>query len=188
MRLMDHHQLMKYLFVLLISSAASVGYADCPDNPPIMAALNQAYQNLESSKLPSDSHAVTDKLWRLWTQAPDGKSQRLLNRGMLSIRQGNLQAAEAHLSALITYCPGYAEGHNQRALARYLAFDLEGSLVDLARTLSIQPRHLGALSGKGLTHLALGQEAKAEFFLRKALSLNRFMPERGLIPNLGTDL
>ena len=185
---MDHHQLMKYLFILLIISAAGVGYADCPNNPPITAALNQAYHNLQSSKLPSDSHAVTDKLWRLWTQAPDGKSQRLLNSGMLSIRQGNLQAAEAHLTALITYCPGYAEGHNQRALARYLAFDFEGSLVDLARVLSIQPRHLGALSGKGLTHLALGQEAKAEFFFRKVLALNPFTPDQDLIQDLGTDL
>jgi Flp pilus assembly protein TadD len=69
-----------------------------------------------------------------------------------------------------------------------LAFDFEKALPDLARTLAIQPRHLGALSGKGLTHLALGQEALAEIEFRKVLALNPFTPDQDLIQDLGTDL
>ncbi|MDA9953208.1 hypothetical protein N9D61_02560 [Planktomarina sp.] len=179
---------MKFIFAALLAIMASIGSAECPDNPPITQALNKAYTDLKFAKFSAEAQVVTDELWRLWTQAPDGEAQRLLNSGMLRIRQGDLRAAQEQLSDLIAYCPNYAEGYNQRAFARYLAFDFEKALPDLAQTLSIQPRHLGALSGKGLTHLALGQEALAEIEFRKVLALNPFTPDQDLIQDLGTDL
>ena len=183
-----HFYTMKFVFVAFLAILASIGSAECPDNPPISQALNKAYVNLKFAKFPAEAQVVTDELWRLWTRAPDGKAQRLLNSGMLRMRQGDLRAAQDQLSTLIAYCPNYAEGYNQRAFARYLAFDFEQALADLAQALAIQPRHLGALSGKGLTHLSLGQEALAEIEFRKALALNPFTSDRDLIQDLGTDL
>ena len=61
-------------------------------------------------------------------------------------------------------------------------------MPDLTKALELRPRHLGALSGKGLTYKAMGREREAEIEFRKALALNPFMPERNMIPNLGVDL
>jgi Flp pilus assembly protein TadD len=107
---------------------------------------------------------------------------------LLNIKRGNLKLAEKVLSELITYCPNYAEGYNQRAFARYLDLKFEKALFDLQVALDLRPRHLGALSGKALTHVALGQEVEAQIELRKALALNPFIPEREMIKDLGTDL
>ena len=179
---------MRVLRIVLCAALTSGASAQCPKNPEISQELEQAYRTLKFAKFPRDAQAATDVLWRLWTRAPDNRAQRMLNRGMMNLRLGDLAAAEGLLTALIEYCPNYAEGYNQRAFARYLAGNFQGALPDLLRTLSIQPRHLGALSGKGLTHLALGQSELAAIEFQKELALNPFTADRDLIPNLGTDL
>ena len=177
------------VFIILIFTAFTTGaLAQCPKNPTISEELDEAYRSLKFAKFPRDAQVATDVLWSLWTRAPDNRAQRLLNRGMMNLRLGDLAAAEGFLSVLIKYCPDYAEGYNQRAFARYLAGNFEGALPDLARALLILPRHLGALSGKGLTHLALGQPELAEIEFRKEMALNPFTADRDLIPNLDTDL
>ena len=179
---------MKYIIALFLTWVATAGLATCPINPPIGTALNQAYAELKFVKFSAEAQHLTDQLWSLWTRAPDGKAQRLLDNGMLKIRQGDLDEAEADLTELVAYCPNYAEGYNQRAFVRYLSLKFKDAFPDLEKALSIRPRHLGALSGAGLTYLALGRAATAEIQFRKLLSLNPFTPERNLIPNLGTDL
>jgi len=188
MAALSHVERMRILFIALITALTSDALAQCPKNPAISEELDKAYRTLKFAKFSRDAQVATDVLWSLWTRAPDNRAQRMLNRGMMNIQLGDLAGAEGFLSALIEYCPDYAEGHNQRAFARYLAGDFEGALPDLVRTLSIQPRHLGALSGKGLTHLALGQPELAGIEFQKEMALNPFAAERDLIPNLGTDL
>ena len=179
---------MNYVIFLLITLSASVGWSACPSNPSIESELNQTYKKLKSAKFPEEAQLAVSQLWGLWTQAPDSKAQKLLNRGMSRIRQGDLATAEVDLTELIEYCPNYAEGYNQRAFARYLAFKFDKALPDLIKALDLRPRHLGALSGKGLTHKALGQDAEAEIEFRKTLTLNPFTPERDMILDLGVDL
>ena len=184
---------MKCLFIIA-AVFGSIGFAepseaDCPENIAIEADLDRAYDRLKFSKFASDADLVTGQLWALWTQAPDQKSQMLLSSGLLNIKRGNLKLAEKVLSELIALTvPTYAEGYNQRAFARYLGFDFEKALPDLAGRSHSDRGILGALSGKGLTHLALGQEALAEIEFRKVLALNPFTPDRDLIQDLGTDL
>lgn len=185
---MGQLKVMKYMITFLFALVATSGSATCPKNPSIGTELNQVYDELRFTKFSADAQHLTDKLWNLWTRAPDQKAQRLLNNGMLKIRQGDLDEADTDLSALVAYCPNYAEGYNQRAFARYLSSEFQDALPDLEKALSIRPRHLGALSGIGMTYLALGLAAKAEIHFRKLLNLNPSSPERNLIPNLGTDL
>ena len=179
---------MKYVIAFLLSLTAGSAVAVCPVNQLIISDLNQTYSDLKFAKSPQDARKFTDQLWILWTKAPNDEAQQLLDGGMLKMRQGDLDDAEADLTELVAYCPNYAEGYNQRAFSLYLSSNFTNSLLDLKKALTIRPRHLGALSGAGLAYLALGQAAKAEIQFRKLISLNPFTPERDLIPNLGTDL
>ena len=54
--------------------------------------------------------------------------------------------------------------------------DYGPSLSDVARTLALEPRHFGALSGMGLIYHELGDDAKALKAMEKALELNPLMP------------
>lgn len=87
------------VFIILIFTAFTTGaLAQCPKNPAISEELDEAYRSLKFAKFPRDAQVATDVLWSLWTRAPDNRAQRLLNRGMMNLRLGDLAAAEGFLS------------------------------------------------------------------------------------------
>lgn len=179
---------MRILYTAAFVILPTLSQAECPANVDITAPLDQAYAELLNAPFPADAQEITQKMWGLWFQAPDRRAQRLLDRGVAHLRAGNLELSEALLTKLVEYCPDYAEGYNQRAFARYLSADFEGALPDLERTLDLLPRHLGAISGKGLTHEALGQTDLAQIEFRKGLGLNPWTSDRSRISDLETDI
>ncbi len=95
--------------------------------------------------------------------------------------EGNFEGSRETLSALIDYCPDYAEGYNQRAFSAYLAQDYPAALIDLDRAIAITPNHVAAIAGRGLTLLGLGRDEEAQAALREAVALNPWLAERALI-------
>lgn len=154
---------------------------DCPPVPDHSAQLTQLHAELALSSGQAEAEVLTAQLWALWTDAPDEKAQALLDEGMRKRAGFDFLGARDVLDALVDYCPAYAEGYNQRAFANYLRQDLSAALVDLDRALEINPQHIGALSGKGLTLLGLGRDAEAQEVLRRAVALNPWLQERALL-------
>jgi tetratricopeptide (TPR) repeat protein len=100
-------------------------------------------------------------------------------------REYDLRTAYDLANEIIVSNPDYAEGWNQRATIDYLLGDYQDSLKDIAETLKREPRHFGALSGKVLVLLKLGDKTGARAALVKALEIDPFLAERGLFPDLG---
>ena len=57
--------------------------------------------------------------------------------------------------------PRYAEGWNKRATLYYMLGSFEESIADIEKTLELEPRHFGALSGLGLVYLQQDELGKA---------------------------
>ncbi len=181
--------MIKHLSVVAILLSPVAAWGDeCPANKAVGPALDRLHTQLLTAPSPAVAQAVSAALWDQWLQAPDKLAQDMLNTGMGLRLDNDLAGAERALTRLVDYCPNYAEGHNQRAFVRYLSGNFAGALPDLARALDLRPRHLGALSGKGLTHMALGQMdlARAEF--AKVVALNPWSPERRHLQIPGEDL
>jgi tetratricopeptide (TPR) repeat protein len=58
----------------------------------------------------------------------------------------------------------------------YLLGDFAGSLHDIERTLKLEPRHFGALSGRGLVLLELDRQAGALEAFEAALKVHPQLP------------
>ena len=142
---------------------------------PLFNKLKSATSELEAAP-----HARL--LWQDFFKAPDPHAQTLLDRGARRIQYLDLTAAIASLDELVAYCPGYAEGWNQRAFAHFLSGSYDAALEDLDAALEIEPRHFGALSGKVLTLLKQGRQALAIGVLREALKVHPWMQERRYLP------
>lgn len=161
--------------------APSLALADCPPAPDHTEAEGGLIAQLRAAPDPAGAAPMMAALWELWTDAPDAEAQALLDRGMELRGQYAFLEARDVLDRLVEYCPAYAEGYNQRAFASFLRQEYEAALWDLDRALELNPRHIGALSGKALTLMGLGRDDEAQETLRAALDLNPWLAERSLL-------
>ena len=171
---------MKYaaLAITLLSGPALAG--TCPEAPDHSAALAALVADANAAQTAAEGQAISDRMWELWTDAPDETAQAILTAGMTRRQSFDLLGARAEFDRLVDYCPDYAEGYNQRAFVNYLRFDYEAAVADLDRALELSPGHVAALSGKALTLMALNRFEEARVVLQAALALNPWIPERGL--------
>ncbi len=161
----------------------------CPAAPDYTERKAELLRDLRVSRDGTVARVISDDLWRIWTDAPDDRAQELLDRGMAALHEQDFTTSITVLGELVTYCPDYAEGWNQRAFAAYLSGDHENALSDLDRALAIDPKHVAALSGKALTLIQLGRNDEAQLVLRDAVHLNPWLGERALLTiPLGTDI
>ena len=115
-------------------------------------------------------------LWQRWHQAPDAAMATLLREGIEAMERQEFREAETRFTRLIRMAPDFAEGWNKRATAYYLMGDYEKAIADIDRTLALEPRHFGALSGLGLSNLKLGRDAAAADAFRRLLSIDPLYP------------
>ena len=166
------------LVLALCLAWAGLARADCPAPPDHGAELSGLIRAAQNAGSEAEGRALANRMWELWSEAPDAVAQEVLNRGMRKRSGFDLIGAAADFDRLIAYCPRYAEGWNQRAFVRFLQRDMAGSLADLDRALALNPRHVGALAGKSMVLLEMGDKPAARKALEAALQLNPWLSER----------
>ena len=67
---------------------------------------------------------------------------------------GEMDKAVELFSIIINMRPTFAEAWNKRATVFYLQRKLPESVADIEKTLALEPRHFGAISGLGLIFMA----------------------------------
>ena len=65
--------------------------------------------------------------------------------------------------------------------------DYEKALADIDRTLKLEPRHFGALSGLGLTNMKLGRDDAAVDAFERVLEIDPLYPNAKLNLQLAKD-
>lgn len=174
-------RLIARLALLLVLSLALPAQAD---EATERAALETLFAQLRVAPDETAARQLSQAIWMVWTQ-PSDPDLALRMADVLEARL--LRGAETTidlLDALIADYPDYAEGWNQRATMHYVTGDFEASIADCDRTLELEPRHFGALSGRALIYLQLGQRSLALRDIQAALALNPWLAERALFPEL----
>lgn len=172
---------LSYTLAALVVFAAGANAQDCPEAPDHINRVDALIAQVQQAESQSDARIISNQMWELWTDAPDTKSQTLLDRGMARREAWDLIGALDDLNDLITYCPNYAEGYNQRAFVNFLRQDFAAALPDLDTALELSPNHIAAMSGRALTLLGLKRHDEARLALSDALELNPWLSERALL-------
>lgn len=107
-----------------------------------------------------------------WSKSGSAAMDLLLQRGRNALREGNHAEAIEHLTALTDHAPDFAEGWNARATAYAQAGQYGPAIDDIARTLTLNPHHFGALSGLGMIFRETGQKDSALAAFRAALAIH----------------
>ena len=168
------------LCALLLSlglSASPAKAQDCPAAPDIEAEVDRLLAEVQAAPDRATARDVSNRLWGYWVQAPDERAQSLLDEGMAARANFDLAGAVHFFGELVAYCPDYAEGWNQRAFANFIREDFDAALPDLDRAIALNPRHVAAIAGKGLTLIQLGRIREGQDAIRDALVLNPWLSE-----------
>ncbi len=136
--------------------AGAAAHADQGD-----VRLGVLFEQLKLAPDPDAARVVESAIWNIWGQVEDRATGILLGEGISAMGRGDLRAALGKFDQIVAIAPGFAEGWNKRATVHYLLGNFEKSLVDIGETLALEPRHFGALSGRGLVYLQLDEEELA---------------------------
>jgi tetratricopeptide (TPR) repeat protein len=89
------------------------------------------------------------------------------------------------LDRVVILMPEFAEAWNKRATAHFMRKDFGKALADIERTLALEPRHFGALSGLAVILREIGRDETALTALRQALAIHPHLDDaRDLLDKL----
>ncbi len=137
--------------------------------------LDELFTQLANAPGGRQAAAIEQRIWQAWFEHDDPAAASLLARARERAQAGDAASAETLFDELVAAHPAYAEAWNQRAILRYLQGDLDGSLADIAQVLSLEPRHFGALSGRGQCLFRLERYREAAAAFHDALSINPWL-------------
>ena len=114
----------------------------------------------------STAQILEKKIWEVWLIHPSDDRRgfrltELLTQGSRLMNMGELSKAYELFTKIIATEPDWSEVWNRRATVLYLMNQYQASLDDIKITLTLEPRHFGALSGQALNYIELKQYEKA---------------------------
>ena len=134
--------------------------------------LDPLFDRLKATDSDEEATQIVRRIWGLWGQAPDRMTSRLFDAGETALQHGDYESALNAFNLVVERAPAFAEGFNQRATLYFQMGRYDDSVADIQRTLALEPRHFGALSGLAQIYESIGQRDAAVRVLKKALEIN----------------
>ncbi|MEO0976903.1 MAG: tetratricopeptide repeat protein [Pseudomonadota bacterium] len=134
--------------------------------------LDQLFDDLAQSGEPSDAERAAREIQMIWMESGSDTVDILMSRAGQAIQADDHALALDLLDVVVILKPSFAEGWNRRATVHYMREDFGKSLVDIERTLALEPRHWGALSGLAIIQRRLGFDDDALVTFKRALEVN----------------
>ncbi|MCK5366779.1 MAG: tetratricopeptide repeat protein [Gammaproteobacteria bacterium] len=164
------------LFLSLLGAAflaplPSLAWADQTD-----VRLDALFEVLETTSGMQAARAAEAEIWRIWIASGREEIDALMVEGVAAMRNQRFEDAIALFGQITERAPEFAEGWNKRATAYYLNDDHVASVRDIQRTLALEPRHFGAISGMGLIFLSRGDESGALAAFEAVLAIHPGAP------------
>ena len=163
-----------FTILLIVSTVLAASIARADQNDPRLEALFVELQNISSA---NQAQFLSSSIWQIWAAHDSDEINELYIKGNIAMRRQDPQSALAYFNQVIELAPDFAEGWNKRATLHYLIGDYHASLADIEETMKLEPRHFGALSGRGLCYLELQQFDLALNAFETALEVNPWLLE-----------
>jgi tetratricopeptide (TPR) repeat protein len=137
--------------------------------------LDKMFARLKDTSSESEASALTQAIWILWTTSEDSNVNDMMRRGIRLMNAQNFGEALDIFDRMVKYAPEFAEGWNKRATVHYMMGNFAESVADIRKTLALEPRHFGALSGLGMINQELERQGDALNAFEEALKVNPYL-------------
>lgn len=139
--------------------------------------LDDLFQRLEKSEDVGEAKGIAGAIERVWMRSGSDTADLIMERVDKVLRAKDWKVAEELLDKLVDVEPQWAEVWNKRATVRFFNEDSSGAMEDLARALSLEPRHFTALIGVGVILERGERKAEALRVYRRVLAINPTLAE-----------
>ncbi len=136
------------------------------------ARLDGLFLELSNASGPGEAAPLEQRIWGIWHEHGDRAINQLMAKGLAAMNRADHRKALEVFDQVVKIAPDFAEGWNKRATIHYLLQNLGESLFDIEKTLALEPRHFGALSGQGLVYAAMEELELALDSFEAALQVN----------------
>jgi len=157
--------------LLLLSLQGEPALSDQTD-----PGLDALFARLASAESVGEAADLEERIWRLWLEVDREDVEESLGRGILAMNTGRYAAALLAFDGVVSSAPDFAEGWNKRATLHFLMGNFDASVRDIDRTLALEPRHFGALSGLAMIREAQGRPFEALEALERIQHIHPRLP------------
>lgn len=143
--------------------------------------LDLLFARLRDDDAATEAWRIEDDIWELWTAHPDAAAGALMTKGIAAVAGKRWDEAQELLDQLVRAQPLWPEAWNKRATLSFLRAEDEASARDIRRTLQLEPRHFGALSGFAQICLRHGEAEAALIAVEAALRIHPHLAQMRLL-------
>ncbi len=147
--------------------------------------LDNLFLKLKQSTNPTISKIYETKIWELWLNNGSSDTSNLqMEIGVKLLQNGKLEKALLIFEDISKKDPNWSESYNKIATVKFLKGDYFGSINDIQKTLRLEPRHFGAISGLVQINIILKNYEQALKNLEHVLKIHPNIGIKSLRPYL----
>lgn len=109
--------------------------------------LDTLFSELKRERNARAAERIAGRIAVEWEQSGSASIDLMMLWSKQAMETKKFDVALDFLDQVVTMSPAYAEGWNRRATAHFMMQNYAKSMSDINRTLSLEPRHFGALAG-----------------------------------------
>jgi tetratricopeptide (TPR) repeat protein len=156
------------LLLLTAPAACAPAFADAKSS----AELDKLFAQLRDPAVGSNVLRIEPMIWEIWMHGGSHAENERLAKAAAAMNAAAYDDALEMLDALVRDTPDFPEVWNKRATLYFLMGRYDESLADIVKTLELEPRHFGALSGRGMIYQRQGKDAEALAAYKDALTVH----------------
>lgn len=134
--------------------------------------LPELFGKLQLAENPQQAVLIETEIWKAWYERDEKDGGATMTNAVEAMGTGRYTVALTLLDELVIEESDFAEAWNRRATVHYLLGNYNQSLSDIEQTLTLEPRHFGAMSGVGMIMLKLGETDKALHAFERVLEIS----------------
>ena len=148
---------------LFLSAVLANGQSDNPVkvSGDDTVTLDTLFAELKKATSLAEAQRIERIIWAKWHWHKIPRLSQELRLGGMYLQENNFKKALYIFNKIIEEAPAFSEAYNKRATTYFLMKKYDESLMDIKATLTIEPRHFGALSGMGLIFMKRGDFQRA---------------------------